>query len=437
MAANRTVASGGTAEAAKAGAGLTIPPLIKRNTLLIAGAQSTTGAGMGLLPSLGALMVFQLLGSTRLSGLAIAMLGVSRFVVAYPIGILADARGRRFALSVSLCIGIVGAVLSGVSMLVSSFPLFIFGVFIFGLAVGGGMQLRVAATDMYPPQRRAEGLGYVVTGSVGGSIGVTLVVSAAQWLGDNANVDPLAVAWLLAPVVIAPALGLVWLVRPDPKEIAANLADYYPGYSPPRPPTVAAAPTASGGSFFSLLRSYPKLTAYISSFAVQGNMSMIMVVAALVLNGHGHSLPAIALSTSIHSIGMFGFSIPIGLLADRVGRRPSLLLGLLIAGLGTPLLVATPDYWTITCGFFLVGLGWSFVNVAATALLADVSLPSERGRAIGGNDTFSGAANVVLALSAGPVLEGLGLTAIAVIGVAIMIPPLLMLARLKQPIVAA
>ena len=435
MAANRTVASGGTAAAAKAGAGLTIPPLIKRNTLLIAGAQSTTGAGMGLLPSLGALMVFQLLGSTRLSGLAIAMLGVSRFVVAYPIGILADARGRRFALSVSLCIGIVGAVLSGVSMLASSFPLFIFGVFVFGLAVGGGMQLRVAATDMYPPQRRAEGLGYVVTGSVGGSIGVTLVVTAAQWLGDNANVDPLAIAWLLAPIVIAPALGLVWLVRPDPKEIAANLADYYPGYV--APPRSSAAPTASGGGFFSLLRSYPKLTAYISSFAVQGNMSMIMVVAALVLNGHGHSLPAIALSTSIHSIGMFGFSIPIGLLADRAGRRTCLLLGLLIAGLGTPLLVATPDYWTITCGFFLVGLGWSFVNVAATALLADVSLPSERGRAIGGNDTFSGAANVVLALSAGPVLEGLGLTAIAVIGVAIMIPPLLMLARLKQPIVAA
>ena len=434
MAANRTVASGGTAEAAKAGAGLTIPPLIKRNTLLIAGAQSTTGAGMGLLPSLGALMVFQLLGSTRLSGLAIAMLGVSRFVVAYPIGILADARGRRFALSVSLCIGIVGAVLSGMSMLLSSFPLFIFGVFVFGLAVGGGMQLRVAATDMYPPQRRAEGLGYVVTGSVGGSIGVTLLVTLAQWLGDNANLDPLAIAWLLTPVVIAPALGLVWLVRPDPKEIAANLADYYPGYEPPRPP---AAPTASGGSFFSLLRSYPKLTAYISSFAVQGNMSMIMVVAALVLNGHGHSLPAIALATSIHSIGMFGFSIPIGLMADRVGRRTAMLVGLLIAGLGTPLLVATPDYWTITCGFFLVGLGWSFVNVAATALLADVSLPNERGRAIGGNDTFSGAANVVLALSAGPVLEGLGLTAIAVIGVAIMIPPLLMLARLKGPLVAA
>ena len=407
-----------------------IPSIVKRNTLLIAAIYASASAGMGLLPSMGALMVVRLLGSTGLSGLALGMMGVSRFVVAYPMGIVADRYGRKLALALALTLGLVGAVLSGLSMVANSFALFLFGVFIFGLAVPVAQQVRVAATDMYPPQRRAEGLGYVVTASAVGSIGVTILVGLAQALSDTFGPDALALAWLLVPLVLLPALFLVFRVRPDPKEIAEHLEQYYPDYNPPAPLTV---PEGGQGSLLTFLRHYPKLTVFICNFAVQGNMSMVMVIATLVLHSHGHSLPAIAFSTSIHSIGMFGFSIPEGWLADRVGRRAVMLAGVLIAGVGTPMLVTTGDYWIITVGFFLVGLGWSCVNVAGTALLADVSSPRERGRAIGASETFSGGANIVLALAAGPVLAYLGLFAVGVTGVALMVLPVALLLRLREP----
>lgn len=410
-------------------AGITIPALIKRNTLYIAAAQGCTGAGLGVLPSLGALMVVRLLGSTELSGLAIVMLGISRFVVSYPIGVLADRAGRKAAMSASLVVALVGALVAGAAMLVSSFPLFMAGVFIFGLAVGGTQQLRVAATDMYPPERRGEGLGYVVTGAVGGSIGVTLVVALSQRLSELTGVDALALTWLLTPAALLPALFMVARIHPDPKDIATNLAAFYPGY---RPAASSRPAVAIEGNALSYLTHFPKLTAFAASFAVQGNMSMIMVVATLVLHHHGHSLPAIAVSTSIHSIGMFGFAVPQGWLADRIGRRAVMLAGIIIAGAGTPLLVLTGDYSVITIGFFLVGLGWSCVNVASSALLADVTHPNERGRVLGVSDSVTGAGNIVLAVVAGPLLEHWGLGAVGLVGVGLMVAPGLMLARLRE-----
>ncbi|MEK7217377.1 MAG: MFS transporter, partial [Chloroflexota bacterium] len=399
------------------------------NTFYIAAAQGCTGAGLGGLPSLGALMVVQMLGSPELSGLAIGMLGVSRFVVSYPIGVLADRHGRKAAMTVSLVVAVMGAILSGIAMLIGGFVLFMAGVFIFGLAVGGTQQLRVAATDMYPPQRRGEGLGYVVTGAVGGSIGVVILVAVAQKISDVTEVNALALSWLLTPVMLIPALLLVTRIRPDPKEIAANLEHYYPGYHPPAPRDMPGAET---GNALAYLTHFPKLTAFVSNFAVQGNMSMIMVAAVLVLQHHGHSLPAIAVSTSIHSIGMFGFAVPQGWLADRIGRRAVMLAGLVIAGLGSPLLVVTGDYTILTAGFFMVGFGWSCVSVASSALLADVTHPGERGRVLGVSDTFTGGANVVLALTAGPMMGAMGLEAVGAVGIGLMVVPVVMLLRVRE-----
>src|SRR3712207_7831192 len=44
-----------------------------------------------------------------------------------------------------------------------------------------------------------------------------------------------------------------------------------------------------------------------------------------------HDLPAISVSVSIHVIGMFGFSLPLGQLTDRLGRRNVMLIGLVIS----------------------------------------------------------------------------------------------------------
>ena len=109
-----------------------------------------------------------------------------------------------------------------------------------------------------------------------------------------------------------------------------------------------------------------------------------------------------------------------------------MLLGLVLASAGSWLVVATAVYPVITAGTFFVGLGWSCVNIAATALYADTTSPSERGRVIGANDTFTAAAAIAMPLVGGVIVENLGLRMLGFFGMGLMVPPLILLLRLRE-----
>jgi MFS family permease len=407
------------------------PSIVKRNTLLLAASQAFVGVGNQMVPTLGAIIVARLLGSTHLAGMATSTLGVSRFLVSYPIGRVADLYGRRIAVVLGLVLGLAGALGTGLSVLSGSFALFLASILVFGAGVSAGYQLRVAAADMYPPTRRAQGLGFVLTGSLVGALGGPILITAAQSWSGLLGVDPLALTWILVPVVIVPAIGLVVAIRPDPKDIAADLGRYHRGYSPPQEQAVDGAEPRAVLTF---LRDPRLQVAFAASFAAQGNMSMIMAFTSLALEHHGHSLPVISVAVTIHVIGMFGFSLPLGWLADRAGRRAVMVLGFVFLGGGAVLLAATPRYWMIVTGTFMVGVGWSAATVAATAVIADVTRSIERGRAIGANDTASAAAAIALPLLAGPAVELFGLSALGMLGAGLMVPPVvLLLTRMKEP----
>ena len=94
------------------------------------------------------------------------------------------------------------------------------------------------------------------------------------------------------------------------------------------------------------------------------------------------TLPAISVAVTIHVIGMFGFSLPLGGWPTRTGRRAIMLMGFLCLAAGAILVAVTPRYWIIVTGTFLVGVGWFAATVAATAVIADATRTFERGRAI-------------------------------------------------------
>lgn len=409
---------------------LQIPGVVRRNTILLALSQAFVGAGMQMVPALGALVVLQVTGSTALAGIGAAILAASRFLVAYPAGKLSDRSGRKPVLFLGLLFGMVGAILTGLSVILGSMVLMVVGFLVLGLGMGGAQQIRVAAADMYPPSRRGQGMGYVLTGSLIGVLLAPALIALAQSASPRVNIDPLGLPWLFVPVLVVPALFLVFAIRPDPQDIAMNMGKHYPGCQD-MPRTAASA--ASRVSIANLMRHYPKATAMVASLAVQGNMSMMMFLTSLVLHQHGHQLASISVSVSIHVIGMYGFMVPLGWASDRVGRRPVLLAGAIIAGAGSIMVPASPEYWVITTGTFLVGLGWSAVYVAATALIADTTSPEQRGSAVGVNDTFSYIPGIVLPLAAGPLVAVAGFGATGLLGMALMVPPILLLLRLREP----
>ena len=416
-------------DAALPSARLPIPALVRRNTLLLAASQAIGGIGGQMIPSIAPVMIVRLSGTDALLGFAVASMGISKFLAAYPVGQVTDRYGRIAGLLLGNAVCLVGSIVLGLAVLVWSLPLLIAGLLIFGVGVAGTQQLRLAAADMYPPNRRAEGLGYVLTGSLIGALLAPALVATAQAAAPALRMDPAALVWLLVPLALVPCMLLVAQVRPDPKEIASNLARYYPGYVAPAAPRPAGAlPVPSVGAW---LREYPKLVAFSASAIAQGTMSLMMALTSVTLAHHGHELSAISLSVAIHVIGMFGFSLPLGWLADRAGRRTVLLGGLVVLAAGAILVPVSDEYWIATLGTFLVGVGWSGASVAASALIADTTEPAQRGRAIGLNDSFAAAGAIAFPILGGPLAAAFGLMTAGVVAAALTVPVMLLALRLQ------
>jgi MFS family permease len=419
----------GIEEAARQAPKLAIPRIVKRNTLLLAFTQMLSGGGGMMAYALGPLMVVALVDSATLAGLSVSLLALSRMAVAYPIGGITDAFGRKPAMMLGLALAMSGGLLMALAMFVGSLPTLVGGILVFGLGLGATHQLRVAAADMYPSSRRAEGVGYVLTGSMVGIAAGALLITAGDAAAQSLGLHPLGLPWLFLPLMILPGLYCIWLVRPDPKYIASNLAEFYPGYRPD--PRQTQAPTAKVRAT-DLLRQPRLRVAYVSNFAAYGNMSIVMVLTSLVLAHHGHGLPAIGLAHSMHTAGMFAFSLPVGWLADRWGRRTVMLLGIVVAAVGALLVTMTAGYWLIVLGTYLVGLGWCAVNISATALIADSTQPWQRGRAVGVNDSVASAGSVGLSIVVGPMVELWGLPYAGVLATVLMVPPLVMLLSMPR-----
>jgi MFS family permease len=408
-----------------------VPPLIKRNTALFALSQSFTGAGMALAYGFGPLMVVALTGSAGLAGLSVGLISLSRFLVSYPVGKITDAFGRKPGILLGLVLALIGTVCLGLSMDLRSIPALVAGMLIFGMGMNAAQQLRVAATDMFPPRLRAQALGYVALGSLAGLATSPLIISLTESMAPRLGMDPLGLPWLLMPVLIVVGMVLVAQVRPDPKEIGLRLQDYYPDYTP-LPGTAAAG--AGDFSASAMLRRTPARLAVVANCAAQGNMAIVMVLTSLVLHHHGHSLTAIAFSHMFHTVGMFGFTVPLGRLADRHGRNAVMFPGVATTLVGAGLVAFTGAFWLVTLGTFLVGIGWAAANVAATALIADLAQTQQRGRAIGLNDSLAGAVSVLTALVTGPLIDRSGLPAAGITAVLVAAVPLLMrlAARVRQ-----
>lgn len=405
-----------------------IPRTVRKNTMLLASSQAFSGAGGQMVPTLAPVLVVQMINNASLAGIGTSITGLSRLIIAYPIGRLTDAFGRRVGVVLGLLLVGIGAGVIGASAIMENFPILLLGLLVMGLGTGAVQQLRVAAADMYPPSRRAEGLGLVLTGSLVGAVFGPILIRTAEAVAPGLDLEPIALAWFFVPVAVLGSMALILQVRPDPKEIASNLQEYYPDYVPPPAPPGTPAKV----SILTFMKEYPKLTAFVTMFSLQGNMNMMMAMTSLALKEHGFTLSEISLSVAIHVIGMFGFSIPIGKLGDRIGRRNTMLLGVLVAATGTWLVVATPHYWVITLGTFLVGLGWSGGNISATALYADTTPPASRGRVIGANDTFTASAAIGMPIVGGIVIETMGLYMLGFFGMALMVPALYYLLRLRE-----
>ena len=393
---------------------------IRRNTALLSASLAANSGMLQLQAAVASLTLVQVLGIDGLLGLGPAIVLASGALTAPFAGRAMDRVGRVPVLAVGFTTGAVGGVLAAIGCAAEAAVLVLLGFVLVGVASGTALLARTAAGDMYPPEHRAHGIALVLFGAVFGAI-LGPAVFAPLLHGKHLDGDALAPLWLAGSGFMLVALVLVLMVRPDPKRIAELL---HTGEPPPDTQVPLRQIIARPGVI-------PALLAAQASFGVM--VGVMTLTGAVVVDHQHHAAHNVFPIIGAHVIGMYALVLVVGRLIDRIGRGIALSGGLVLMAFSVISLLWIDSVPATAVALFGLGLGWNFSFVAATAELADSTLPSERGRLMGFNDLLSGLTGAGLALLGGVALEALGVAALALGAAALVSGPALWLAR-RRPV---
>ncbi len=382
-------------------------------------SQSLASAAFIASITVNAIVGAELSGRQELAGLPTTLLLFGAAAAAYPAGRFMQRFGRRPGLTIGFLFGIIGMLVDGAAIIIHSFPLFLFGLLLVGLARGVTDQSRYAAADAVPLSQRARAISMVVfagtVGAVGGPALVGPLGSVAESVGMPALAGPMFGAALL---FVIGAVLLILALRPDPRTIAEALATdeaAQPDYQ---------AATGPVRGLRELLREPGPRLALTAMIIGQATMVLVMSVTSLHMHNHAHALGDISLVVAAHTLGMFGLSMVTGTLADRLGRPLTIICGALLTIAGAliaPLSLLTP--W-LALALFLVGLGWNLCYIAGSSLLSDSIKPAERGRVQGASDLMVNLVSAGGSLSSGLILARLGYGALCAVAIVLCLVPL-------------
>lgn len=378
--------------------------LQRRTVWLLSAGQVLGGFAIGATLSLGALLAADISGSDAWSGMAATMSTLGAAIAAIPLARLAVSRGRRVALSTGALVSALGAALTIVAASVRSFPLLLLALALIGTGAAVGLQARFAATDLATDRTRGRDLSVVVWATTLGAVVGPNLLEPGDAVGRIFGLVPLTGPFLfgITAQVLAAAVYLIAL-RPDPLLTARALGATADATAKP----LVAAHESRARERFAIL------TVALSHATMVAVMSMTPVH----LLHHGSTLTIIGLTISLHVAGMFALSPVFGILADRLGRIPIILLGQgLFAGALITIAIGAETTAAVTVGLILLGLGWSASTVAGSALVTESTAPLRRPRVQGITDTLMNLSGAVGGALAGPTLALIGFGGLAVAG---------------------
>ncbi len=140
----------------------------------------------------------------------------------------------------------------------------------------------------------------------------------------------------------------------------------------------------------------------ISFFTQVMSISMVFVALAAIADDFGVTLREVSWVVIAQALTISALMMPLGRLADIVGRRRVHLLGLLVYGGGAIATVLAPTFGALIAARVLMAAGNSMGQSVGTAMVVSVFPPEERGKAIGAQTTA-----VAIGGASGPIVGGL------------------------------
>ena len=354
----------------------------RKNVWLLVAATGLLGAQMPINFVAGGLAGAMLAPTPLLSTLPISCIVFGSMTTAPWISPLMQRRGRRIGFVIGALAGAAGALLSLAGLWLGSFVLFLAGAYLTGIYMSAQGFYRFAAADLASDAYRPKAISYVMAGGLlSALIGPQLVKMTAE-----ITVTPFLATYLAVAVL---NLAGVWLF--------AFLTEARV------PPPSTTSPL--GRNRAELLREPRIVVAVICAMVSYALMNLVMTSTPLAMIGCGFGTGNAADVVSAHVIAMYLPSLFTGHLIARFGATRIVAVGLvLLAAAGAVALSG------VTLGQFfvtltLLGLGWNFGFIGATAMLTAAHLPEERGTLQGLNDMLVFGCVTVASLASGGLIN--------------------------------
>lgn len=368
-----------------------------RTIALLCGAQVLGGLAMGASLALGAILAERLSGSESLAGLATTVLTLGAAAAGLPLAGLAQRAGRRPALATGFVIAAVGAAVVAIAVDVGWFPLLLLGMAGVGSGTAVSLQSRFAATDLAEPRTRGRDLSLVVWMTMVGAVAGPALLPVGAEIAGVLGIDELAGPFVIGAAGAAAAALVLWSgLRPDPLLLSTAAAS--------SDSTAVAKPSLAQG--WQTIRQIAEArNAVVSVVSAHAVMVAVMALTPVHMTHGGASITLVGLSISAHVAGMYALAPVMGVLTDRVGRVPTVVIGqaLLLAACVTGF-AAQHSQRGLVVALVLLGLGWSATTVAGSTLLTESIPVPQRPRVQGISDTAMSLAGAVAGALAGVVV---------------------------------
>lgn len=315
-----------------------------------------------------------------LATLPVALQFLSTMLVTVPAAIWLSRYGAKACFMIAAFICVVGAAIATWAVANNSFVLLCLGITLVGVFNGISNYYRFTAADQSPAEYKSRAISYVLGGGVLASfLGPNLARFSRGWL-DGPEFLGSFFAIFLVSLLSLPALAMLKL------------------------PTIQFAAKKSGGRKFSVLARQPKfMVAVICGLLGYCTMNFLMIATPLAMKECHLSFSDTASVIQWHVFAMFAPAFFTGSLIKRYGAATVMAAGAVLDLVSVTLNLSGTSLVHYTAALFILGIGWNFLFIGATAMLTETYKLEERSKAQGANDFIVSTGVAISAFCAGTV----------------------------------
>ena len=365
--------------------------MLKRNIAILLVAQVIAVTATISLVMLGGIVGREMAPAPALATLPLSLFVVGTAVGTVPAAWLMSRIGRAHGFACGAALGLAGTVCAAAAMAVASFLLFCAGAVLVGFATAFAQQYRFAAAESVAPTYAAQSVSVILLGSIAGAIlGPEFAVRGESWIEGvpfGGTFLAIALCYLLA--------GVLLLMLRDVRS------------QTPTPAVEEVRPLREMAGRWVFV--VPVLGAAVG----QGVMVFVMTAAPLAMHVHdGHSLATTATVVQAHVLAMYVPSLVSGVLIGRFGPIRIMLAGTVVLCVMVATGFLGREVLHYGASMVALGVGWNFLFIGGTTLLAGAHRPRERFRAQAMNDFTVFGLSAIGSLSAGVVIQLFGWNAV-------------------------